>query len=205
MRQELNTLKGQMDDLQNVGGARALVERVNRHDAALRQVESSMALNLNLGDPLPSTPVSAAAPTTPAVPMTGTANTPSYGQPEATYGQPAQGGMPAGSPGYTAAVPAGTQPYQGQQAAQPAQAPNASTWGQPSPQPVVQAPQKDISLALFDAGRQCLQRPQVRGSPALLHGLSEKLQGPQPGPGSPVLPGGVLLPAQSVRGRGPGL
>lgn len=124
MRQELNTLKGQMDDLQNVGGARALVERVNRHDAALRQVESSMALNLNLGDPLPSTPVSAAAPTTPAVPMTGTANTPSYGQPEATYGQPAQ----------------------------PAQAPNAGTWGQPSPQPVVQAPQKDISLALFDAG-----------------------------------------------------
>ena len=152
MRQELNTLKGQMDDLQNVGGARALVERVNRHDAALRQVESSMAVNLNLGDPLPSTPVSAASPTTPAVPMTGTANTPSYGQPEATYGQPAQGGMPAGSPGYTAAVPAGTQPYQGQQAAQPAQAPNASTWGQPSPQPVVQAPQKDISLALFDAG-----------------------------------------------------
>ena len=110
MRQELNTLKGQMDDLQNAGGARALVERVNRHDAALRQVESSMALNLNLGDPLPSTPVSAAAPTTPAVPMTGTANTPSYGQPEATYGQPAQGGLTAGSPCYTAAVPAGTQP-----------------------------------------------------------------------------------------------
>ncbi|MFR8275279.1 MAG: tetratricopeptide repeat protein [Desulfovibrio fairfieldensis] len=84
--------------------------------------------------------------------MTGAANTPSYGQPEATYGQPAQGGIPVGSPGYTAAVPAGTQPYQGQQAAQPAQAPNAGTWGQPSPQPVVQAPQKDISLALFDAG-----------------------------------------------------
>ena len=36
----------------------------------------------------------------------------------------------------------------------PAQAPSASTWGQPSPQPQtqVQAPQKDISLALFDAG-----------------------------------------------------
>lgn len=50
MRQELNTLKGQMDDLQNAGGARALVERVNRHDAALRQVESSMLLP-QPGDP----------------------------------------------------------------------------------------------------------------------------------------------------------
>lgn len=52
MRQELNAFKGQMDDLQSAGGARALVDRVNRHDAALRQVESSLALNLNLDAPL---------------------------------------------------------------------------------------------------------------------------------------------------------
>lgn len=116
MRQELNILKGQMDDLQNVGGARALTERVNRHDAALRQVESSMALNLNLGDPLPVTPAApASAPlTAPVSGMSGAAGDAGYGQ--------------------------------------AAQAPAASTWGQPSPQPVVQAPQKDISLALFDAG-----------------------------------------------------
>lgn len=83
--------------------------------------------------------------------MTGTANTPSYGQPEATYGQPAQAAWPAGVPATRRPSRRHT-PYQGQQAAQPAQAPNAGTWGQPSPQPVVQAPQKDISLALFDAG-----------------------------------------------------
>ncbi|MGE9984457.1 tol-pal system protein YbgF [Desulfovibrio sp. SGI.169] len=118
MRQELNVLKGQMDDLQNVGGARALTERVNRHDAALRQVESSMALNLNLGDPLPANASSA--------PM---------GAPQAASGMPDASGA-SGDAGYAPAV----------------QAPAASTWGQPSPQPVVQAPQKDISLALFDAG-----------------------------------------------------
>ena len=52
MRQELNTLKGLVDDLKNVGGAAALAERVRAHDAALRQVETSMALNLNLGEPM---------------------------------------------------------------------------------------------------------------------------------------------------------
>lgn len=34
----------------------------------------------------------------------------------------------------------------------PAQAPTGSTWGQADPKPVAQVPQKDISLALFDAG-----------------------------------------------------
>lgn len=51
MRQELNTIKGQMDDLQMAGGARALVDKVNRHDTALRQVESSLAMDLHLNDP----------------------------------------------------------------------------------------------------------------------------------------------------------
>ncbi len=53
MRQEIDALKGQMDDLNNAGGARSLVERVGRHDAALRQVETSLALNLNLDAPMP--------------------------------------------------------------------------------------------------------------------------------------------------------
>ena len=51
IRQELATLRGQMDDLQSAGGARALAEKVNKHDAALRQVESSLALNFNLDSP----------------------------------------------------------------------------------------------------------------------------------------------------------
>lgn len=51
MRQELNALKGQLDDLQLAGGARALAEKINRHEAALRQLETSLALNLNLDAP----------------------------------------------------------------------------------------------------------------------------------------------------------
>lgn len=151
LRQELNTMKGQMDDLNNAGGARAIVDRVNRHDEALRQVERSMALNLNLGEAPSATQ---AAPLSHA-PSTQTALTPNYGQP--AYGQAAAAGtVAAGSAGYAAAVPEGVQPYGGQAAATPthipAQAPDGSNWGQPSPQPQVQAPQKDISLALFDAG-----------------------------------------------------
>ncbi|WP_165066538.1 tol-pal system protein YbgF [Desulfovibrio sp. ZJ200] len=149
MRQELNTLKGQMDDLQNVGGARALLERVNRHDAALRQVESSMALNLNLGDPMPAAPLASSAAAPLAAPPASPVGTPMTGAAagqtaQGNYGLPDQGayGQPAGSSGYA--------PVAGQ--AQPAQAPSAATWGQPSPQPVLQVPQKDISLALFDAG-----------------------------------------------------
>jgi tol-pal system protein YbgF len=51
IRQELATLRGQMDDLQSAGGARVLVDKVNKHDAALRQVESSLAMNFNLDSP----------------------------------------------------------------------------------------------------------------------------------------------------------
>ena len=51
IRQELATLRGQMDDLQSAGGARSLAEKVNKHDAALRQVESALAMNFNLDSP----------------------------------------------------------------------------------------------------------------------------------------------------------
>ncbi len=128
MRQELNALKGQVDDLKNVGGARALVERVNRHDAALRQIETSMALNLNLGEALPA--LSAAAPTPPAAPVA------------------APGGD---NPAQDAA---NMNPYAaGANFGQAQNAGSGSTWGQASPQPqAAPAPQKDISLALYDAG-----------------------------------------------------
>jgi tol-pal system protein YbgF len=51
IRQELAALRGQMDDLQSAGGARVLAEKVNKHDAALRQVESALAMNFNLDSP----------------------------------------------------------------------------------------------------------------------------------------------------------
>ena len=86
MRQELNTLKGLVDDLKNVGGAAALAERVRAHDAALRQVETSMALNLNLGEPMPA---AGAAPAHAAAPQ---ANAPLF-QPPPVW-PPALTGMP---------------------------------------------------------------------------------------------------------------
>lgn len=51
IRQEVAALRGQMEELQSAGGARAVVEKVNKHDAALRQVESALALNFNLDAP----------------------------------------------------------------------------------------------------------------------------------------------------------
>ena len=162
LRQEVNALKGQIDDLQNAGGAKALVGRVRTHDEALRQVERSMALNLNLGDPMTSgggsAPFAQATPqAAPQVaPQAATQAAPAFSQPgygQPSYGQAAAGGMAAGSVGYAAASAAGDQ---GAAAAppQPVINPSSSTWGQPSPQPEpqVQAPKKDISLALFDAG-----------------------------------------------------
>ena len=169
LRQEVNTLKGQLDDIQNAGGAHALVARVRAHDEALRQVERSMALNLNLGDPMSSggssgstaqyTPQAApqAAPQVAPAFSQSPFGQPSYGQPtfgqQPSYGQAAAGGMAAGSVGYAAASAAGDQGA----VSNPPQGvinPSSSTWGQPSPQPEpqVQAPKKDISLALFDAG-----------------------------------------------------
>ena len=61
IRQELAVLRGQMEDLQSAGGARALAEKVSKHDAALRQVESSLGMHFNLD--------SAAAAYTPAPPF----------------------------------------------------------------------------------------------------------------------------------------
>ena len=146
MRQELNAMKGQMDDLQRAGGARAL-ERTSNHDAALRQIEDNMALNLNLGDPAAAAPTPAPMPAPAPTQGSPAPDTPPYN----TYGQPVPGnyGQPA------SAVPPTGSPRAGEQdASQTVQPPSGSTWGKPSPQPATPAPvpQKDISLALFDAG-----------------------------------------------------
>ena len=147
MRQELNTLKGQMDDLNNAGGARALVDRVRRHDAALRQVNTSMALNLDLGEPMSTSAAPVMA--QPVMPADGTA---AAAQPPVPMGGLAAAGA-AGGAGGAAATGSYGLPADGTSAGSvPAQAPSESTWGQADPKPVAQVPQKDISLALFDAG-----------------------------------------------------
>ena len=54
LRQEMAALKGQIDNLNyatsSIGGVSGLADRVSRHDAALRMLETQLALNLNLGD-----------------------------------------------------------------------------------------------------------------------------------------------------------
>lgn len=141
IRQERDQLKGQLDELNNVGGAQALAARVRQHDAALRQVDDSMALNLPLGAPLParaSAPQSTATPDqAPAGIAISSANAPDS---SAYAAQPAQAAaQPTGNYGLP---PEPAQPV----------APSGEKWGQADPQPQVQVPQKDISLALFDSG-----------------------------------------------------
>lgn len=155
LRQEVNSLKGQVYDLQQVGGARAVVERLNKHDAALRQVETSMALNLDLGDPLPALPAASATP--PAAPVTAPAPTDGgWGQPAAQPATSAATGETWGQSGFAPAVATGGMAATGTAVAAgattTATADQSSTWGQPTPQPQAPAPQKDVSMALYDAG-----------------------------------------------------
>lgn len=137
MREEINSLKGQIDDLNNAGGSRALVDRLNRHDAALRQVESNMAMDLNLGQPGQQTAQQPGAQVS-----TQTALAPA---PVAMNGQAAQ-------PAATGSYGLEPEPRPAQAAYQPAQPPSGETWGMADPKPQVVVPKKDISLALFDAG-----------------------------------------------------
>ncbi|MEG2171696.1 MAG: tetratricopeptide repeat protein [Desulfovibrionaceae bacterium] len=124
MRQELNAVKGAMDDLQQAGGARALVDKVNRHDTALRQVESSLAMDLHLNDP-------AAVPAPPAV-----GEAPAAGTPQAGMGMVSP--MPA-----TGTMGVSPQSTVASHAPQAQAAPAA---------PVAPAPRKDMATALYDAG-----------------------------------------------------
>lgn len=138
MRQEINDLKGQIDDLKNVGGAQAVVSRIKKHDEALRQIETNMAMNLDLGNPIKQSGYEAAA-----------AKANQAAQSPGSYGQPKVAGE----------FPEGVEPWGGNEkkAAAPAAvasaAPSAATWGQATPKPEeTKAPQKDLSLALYDAG-----------------------------------------------------
>lgn len=147
LRQEVNSLKGQVYDLQQVGGARAVVERLNKHDAALRQVETSMALNLNLGDPLPALPAASSMP--PSAPATAPADS-GWGQAAPQTTTAAATGETWGQPTSTALAATGGAAAAGTTTAV---ADQSSTWGQPTPQPQAEpAVKKDVSMALYDAG-----------------------------------------------------
>lgn len=134
MQQEIAQLKGQLADLNSAGGAKEMADRLRQHDEALRQVDNNMALNLNLGDPIAAAPgITQAGEATP-IPS-------GQGAPESSAYAPASYGLPPDAA--TTAQPS-LEPV----------APSGSTWGQADPQPAqqTQIPQKDISLALFDAG-----------------------------------------------------
>ncbi len=50
LRQELNMLKGQMDEMNRLN----VTQKIQSHDAALRQVETALSLNFNLDQPMES-------------------------------------------------------------------------------------------------------------------------------------------------------
>lgn len=143
MREEIAQLKGQIAELNNAGGARSLADRVRQHDAALRQVDSNMALNLPLGAPMPAAGASE--------PVTGIQLNPGSAPDSSAYA--AQAGTASGS---TQPQPVSQQSSYGlppEPVPTPVEAPPEEKWGQADPKPEVQeTPKKDISLALFDAG-----------------------------------------------------
>lgn len=155
MRQEIAQLKGQLAELNNAGGARAIADRVRQHDAALRQVDDSMSLNLPLGTPLPAgAPVSA-----------GAVNVAQGGEPQGIV--PQAGNAPdssayasalpvpataAAAPAVATAQPTGSYGLPPDPVQQPAIAPDESNWGKADPQPEPVTVQKDIAAALFEAG-----------------------------------------------------
>ena len=52
MREELRELRGLVADLKRAGGAGQIVDKLNRHEAALHQIETSMAMKFDLGSPI---------------------------------------------------------------------------------------------------------------------------------------------------------
>ncbi len=71
LRQEISSIKGQLDDLNNAtinqGGVSGMAMRVEQHHAALKTLEQQFALTLNLDEVAPASPFGAASSTTPTV------------------------------------------------------------------------------------------------------------------------------------------
>lgn len=182
MRQEIAELKGQLDDLKNVGGARALVSKVQQHDTALHKVNDNMALNLNLGEPLQqnqgtpitqggiqvppapvqSQPVTTHAPDSSAYGLAAPAAASVAGQQTNMVPTPVKPAAPTqimapaeGSATGSYGLPPDNQALQAALMPSQPSAPSESSWGKADPaaqQPAAPVAKKDISLALFDAG-----------------------------------------------------
>lgn len=135
MRQEVNELKAQLAALNGAGGAEEIAARVRQHDAALRQMDTNMALNLELGEPIPVGVAPASS-----ITLTGAPESSLYG-----------GVAPAALPAVSAAADSYGLPQE-TTTVQHVTAPSEDTWGKADPQPQEMTPQKDISLALLDAG-----------------------------------------------------
>lgn len=132
MRQEINELKGKLNAMSN--GARP-GETPSPQDSPLYQNTTMRSEQTYIapGAAIPSHSPgiqSAGAPDSSAYASQAPNPTPMTGEP-ASYGLPAETGA---------------------QAYQTEPAPSEATWGQADPKPEIQVPQKDLSLALFDAG-----------------------------------------------------
>lgn len=144
LREELNDIKGQLVDIRNAGGAAAMVDKLNRHEQALHQIETSMAMNFNLGTPLAggnagSAGSAGAAGAAGAIGAAGTAAAPAAGAEAPAALSPSTAQAANAAPAATAAPAAGA-------------VPTGDTWGQETPQPKAPKAEKDMSVALYQAG-----------------------------------------------------
>jgi len=144
LREELNDIKGQLVDIRNAGGAAAMGDKLNRHEQALHQIETSMAMNFNLGTPLAggnagSAGSAGAAGAAGAIGAAGTAAAPAAGAEAPAALSPSTAQAANAAPAATAAPAAGA-------------VPTGDTWGQETPQPKAPKAEKDMSVALYQAG-----------------------------------------------------
>ena len=138
LREEVQDLRGQIADLRRIGGSAVLVDKLNRHDAALRQIETSMALQFDLGDPI--APVQQGG-------VAAQQQVPNFGQDAGAATSLTQASAADNTPSY-GGIGGGTAAA----AATGAAAASASTWGQATPKPEQPKAQKDMTVALYDAG-----------------------------------------------------
>jgi len=153
MRQELNEIKGQLVDIRNAGGAAAMVDKLNRHEQALHQIESSMAMNFNLGAPIAAGAAGGAG--AGAAVGAASAGTAVPAPTPAAYGQAQPQPQPVSLTQASAREAQGAVPGQPVQAAVPQQTnqvPTGETWGRETPKPEAPKAQKDMTIALYDAG-----------------------------------------------------
>ena len=143
LREEVQDLRGQLADLRRIGGSAVLVDKLNRHDAALRQIETSMAMQFDLGDPI--APVQQGGIAGQQDAAAAQQQTPNFGQDAGNATSLTQASAADNTPSY-GGIGGGTA------AAATTGAAAASTWGQATPKPQQPKAQKDMTVALYEAG-----------------------------------------------------